>query len=49
MALLRAATEDENGLGTSPVEGVTSLGFEPAIEFACGRAEAQRIVRLREE
>jgi hypothetical protein len=33
----------------SPVEGVTSLDFEPAIEFASCRGEAQRIVRLDNE
>ena len=40
--------KDENGFRL-PVEGVTSLGFESAIEYASGRAEAQRIVRLRLE
>jgi len=47
--LFKAATGDENDIASRRVESVTSLGFEPAIEFASSRAEAQRIVRLGNE
>jgi len=37
------------GMGVAGRERNVTGGFEPAIEFAAGRAEAQRIVRLRQE
>ena len=49
MALLEPQQSMKMGVGVTGRERKTHWDLEPVIEFASGRIEAQRIVRLRQE